>query len=96
MAPDSIQMEHGDLLIEVLGQEVHFFPPNALVFPEVFICARTWIAEAVRHYETWVTGCASEVYEPPLGEKVDGVSLWEVVSVDLRLDVLVAYLIVIL
>ena len=62
--PDSIQMEHGDLLIEVLGQEVHFFPPSALVFPEIYL-RQDLVAEAVRHYETWVTGCASEVYEPP-------------------------------
>ena len=52
--PDSIQMEHGDLLIEMLGQEVYFLPPSALAFPEVHL-RQDLVAEAVRHYETWVT-----------------------------------------
>ena len=63
-------MEAGDLLVEVLGEDVDLVLVAALVLPELDLRERL-VGEGVRHDEARVAGGAAEVDEAALGEHED-------------------------
>ena len=86
----SSQMELGDLLVEFLGEDVHF-AAFVLVFvvsvvPELDL-SKDLVGEGARHDERRVTSGASKVEESTLGKDDDSMAIGEGVSVDLLLDV---------
>src|SRR5215204_3260704 len=67
---DLLQMETGDLLIEVLGQTIHGHRIRVLVLPQIKLGERL-IGEAVGHYKRRMPRCTTEVHQTTLGEQVD-------------------------
>ena len=85
---ESWQVESGDLLVEDLGELVDLTLGvfvGVLVLPEINL-SESLVGEGAGHDERWVTGGATQVEESTLGQHDNTVAIWELKSVDLRLD----------
>ena len=81
-------MKSGDLLVENLGQ---FVDLSLLVFVGVLVLpqidlSQSLVGERAGHDERWMSSGASQVQESALGEDDNTVAIWELESVNLRLD----------
>ena len=90
------QMQLGDLLVELLGEQVHLVGVLHLLLVLAGLVVRLaqlelgegLVGERVGHDERRVAGGAAEVEQAALGEDDDAVAVGENVLVALRLDVL--------
>ena len=90
------QMQLGDLLVELLGEQVHLVGVLHLLLVLAGLVVRLaqlelgegLVGERVGHDERRVAGGAAEVEQAALGEDDDAVAVGEDVLVALRLDVL--------
>jgi hypothetical protein len=83
------QVESGDLLVELLGEEVDttvLVLFGSFVLPE-FNLGEDLVGERAGHDERGVTGGTSQVKETSLSKDDDSMAIGEDVSVDLLLDV---------
>ena len=81
-------MKSGDLLVENLGQ---FVDLSLLVFVGVLVLpqidlSQSLVGERAGHDERWMSGGASQVHKSTLSEDDNTVAIWELESVNLRLD----------
>src|SRR5215208_642864 len=83
---ERVQVQAGDLLVEVLRQHVDLRLVLVVLREQLDLGDRL-VRERVRHHEARMAGRVAEVEEPPLGEDEDRVAILESPLVDLRLDV---------
>src|SRR4051794_29341163 len=83
---ECLDVDVGDLLVEMLGQPVDLVVVLVVLGPQ-FDLRDDLIGEAVAHHERWVTGRVAEVQQPALGQHDDGMAVLEDELVDLGLDV---------
>mmetsp|Transcript_11650 Transcript_11650/g.24377 ORF Transcript_11650/g.24377 Transcript_11650/m.24377 type:complete len:477 (-) Transcript_11650:1-1431(-) len=80
-------MEGGDLLVEVLGQDVHLLLVLAglALVPELEL-GNALVGEGAGHHERGMAGSAAQVEETALSQDDDAMAVGELPAVDLGLD----------
>mmetsp|Transcript_19665 Transcript_19665/g.21959 ORF Transcript_19665/g.21959 Transcript_19665/m.21959 type:complete len:432 (+) Transcript_19665:23-1318(+) len=88
LAAQLVEVEAGDLLVEVLRENVHLVVVllRGLLVPELEL-SHHLVGERARHDETRVASGATEVEQTAFGKDNDGVALGEHILVHLGLDV---------
>src|SRR3954453_22228859 len=84
---ERVEVQPGDLLVEVLGQHVDLVLVGVVLREQLDLGDRL-VRERVGHHERRVAGRVAEVQQAALAEQDDRVAVGEVPLVDLRLDVL--------
>lgn len=84
------QVEHSDLLVKVLGENVDL---SLLVFVTItvlpkFKLSEDLVSERAGHNERWVTSGTTQVEESTLSKENDTVTIGELVAINLFLNVL--------
>ena len=89
LGAEAVKVEAGDLLVEVLGEEVDVLAVllGGALLPELEL-GEDLVGERARHDERGVAGGAAEVEETALSEDDDGMAVGEDEAVNLGLDVL--------
>jgi WD40 repeat protein len=82
-----VEMEGGDLFVEVLGQYVDLVLVLAVVSPQLDL-RQHLVGERRTHYKAWVARCTAEIDEAPLGQHDQPLAIGKDHFVDLRLDLL--------
>ena len=87
LGAELVQVESGDLLVEVLGEHVDLLgvAPRGLLVPELELRDHL-VGERARHHERRVARRAPQVEQAALGEHDDAVAVGEDEAVALRLD----------
>jgi hypothetical protein len=67
LTPEAVEVEGGNLLVEVLGQNVDFVLVLAVVGVELDL-GQHLDGEGGAHHKARVTGSAAEINEPPFGQ----------------------------
>jgi hypothetical protein len=91
LGTDPIQMQPGDLLVQMLRQDVDLVFVLCATGEQLDLRQRL-IGEGVGHHETGMAGGATQIHQPPLGQQDDALAVGENDVIDLRLDVLPAVL----
>jgi len=80
-------MKTSNFLVEMLGEVVHLFLVlvGTLALPK-FDLSDDLVGEGAGHDEGWMSGGTAEVEEASSCQDDHGVSIWELVAVDLWLD----------
>merc|ERR1712238_637839 len=84
------QVQACDLLVQVLGQQVHIVLVGLGLLPilQQVKLRQDLVREGARHHEGWVARGAAQVQQAARGQDDDAVPVWEDEAVDLRLDVI--------
>src|SRR3954453_9726198 len=83
---ERVEMQPGDLLVEVLGHPVDLLLVGVVLREQLDLGDRL-VRERVGHHERRVAGRVAEVQQAALAEQDDRVAVGEAPFVDLRLDV---------
>merc|ERR1719394_1990781 len=88
LGPQRGQVQAGDLLIELLGQQVHLVLVALLLRRQQVDLRQHLVRERARHHERRVPSGAAQVQQAPRRQDNDAVAIREHIAIDLRLNVL--------
>merc|ERR1719394_412908 len=88
LRPQRGQVQAGDLLVELLGQQVHLVLVPLLLRRQQVDLRQHLVRERARHHEGRVPSGAAQIQQAPRRQDDDAVAIREHIAIDLRLNVL--------
>ena len=80
LGPDLLEMEAGNLFVEVFGQHVNFILVFVRMIPQFQLC-QNLVGKGIGHYKGWVASATAQVYQAAFGQQdnvfaVDGIFIY--------------------
>merc|ERR1712166_486462 len=89
LCTQSRKVEDGNLLVQILGKQVHFVLVTFILLPvfQQIKLPKHLVSERARHNEGWMTSSTPKIQQPTGRQNNDSMPIWESEAVDLRLNI---------